>query len=273
LFIDIPEVNVVYEEIAVKVKEFDDVKKTLDGDIICTINEKMIKSKWSEILAISGNESIIKTIPSFSPNYNFLKTLWPEAKIISQLYRGKNIECIQITSKQANYAYWVVGGEMPQSRWDALIGSWEPSLWNRYLQSVNDKAEEQFYDTDIVNIKGLRNGLGKDIRNDVDVIDTWMWGSGDVKELFVTRLDPNELSKTKVDKIKYKNNQIDKISEIEQFDGINLEIPEMDTKTFLEIMDKDFSFYPRRNKVSKSKEIRTRIEEIEEGEENVIRVR
>jgi len=233
----------VYPEAAFLTREKATAKSPRpEGTLIARVSERTVKAKWAELVASCADpECLTKIIPPMSPEYAGLAALYPDAGYITKRYHGMPIRCIRLTPVQVSRYYWVNRGEMPKSVFDAIAGSWSRPLFDKWLQSIRDDAPDQMYDSDIVNIAGLRTGLGKDERGDVDLLDTWMWGSGEKKSLFITRLDGG------VDTLVPYEDRLD--FEKVKTDG------ELTDKTIADLRDQELAVAPRRNKQVLSKNV------------------
>lgn len=160
-----------------------------EGTLIVRVSARRIKEKWGELIASCCRPvGLTKTIGPNSPDYVGLNAMYPDAPKVTKRYGGVPINCLLLSPVQMSYYYWVANGNMPESRFNVIKGVWSSGLFDKWAQAERDRGADQFYETDIVTIPGLRSDLGLDERGDADLIDTWVWGPGEKKDLFVTQI-------------------------------------------------------------------------------------
>lgn len=219
------------------------------GEVIYVATESRIKRKWSELVAMSATPtSVSRYIPKYTksngllvynPIFTYLQVFFPDLSTTSV----NSIDYAVATPLQISFIYWVILGDMPYRVYRAIKESWSSSLRDNYIQAVRDNDVDTFFDTYIKTIDGLRAGLGLDTRGDVDVLGTWLWGSNELINGFVTRIGGLE------------NSEYSNIIPHEDYISIEELEDDISENTLADIKDKGKKFNPNRKKGIKKQKL------------------
>lgn len=221
------------------------------GTILFVARESFIKRKWSELVAVGMQpDSNYHYVPKYvSPNYTYnvvytyIKMYYPDISSDTKYYGGVGIDVLEVSPLQLSFINYVVLGNMNYNVFKAMKESWSSSLLTSYRSYEDAGNIEGFYDNVLVNVSGLRSGLGKDDRGDANILDAWLWGPGDLTIGFATRISGFEAADY---------DTLEPKIDVVNIDNINGDISE-ETKN--EIKDSSKEFKPRRNKGIKRQNI------------------
>lgn len=235
------------------------------GRVLFTATEHAIKAKWSELLALGMRPSgTYRYIPKwdfqgeykkYNKIFTYLQCYYPSSEIVTKSHSGISVPFIKVFPLQVSYVMYVAQGTLGYPAYRALKEAWTSNLLSLYLDASQSNSIDEFYDDYVGTIVGLRSGIGRDSRNDVDLIDTWLWGPGDLSIGFATRING------------LKNSDYNNIIAGEDYlniDNINGDISD---QTLNEIKDKNKKFNPRRNKGVSRQNIYKSKKDIKEDEE------
>jgi len=174
-------------------------RKVVPGYAVIAITDKMRKSKWSEIVGLMPEKTKrVRKVPQTikgapNPFYTTIKTRFPEIP-----EAGKPGVKVAWATNFEYHDTVMATNEFGYSRWQACVDAWTPSIYQKILQAGKDKSLEQAFQTDIDTIVGLRSAVGKDNRDDVDLMDTWCWGSREKTSFFPSRFNFSSLETSQI---------------------------------------------------------------------------
>jgi hypothetical protein len=155
-------------------------KDTLDyptGTPLDFVGEWNIKRKWTEIISIFPNTERVRRIPEYTsngarnPRFDLLISMFP------------NIEIYKVEEKRfifaSNREYWTTilmpNQIINQESWQFFQDTWNNDLFMDCIKAEKENTSIDFFDVVIEKNKDRRYKLGKEKRNEVDLIDTWIW--------------------------------------------------------------------------------------------------
>lgn len=134
------------------------------GAPITYVSDDNIKKKWIEIISHFVSDRVLRNKKG-------------------NLYRkDKNGNLIH-TAREYWYSY-LVPGVFSQSQWNDLIDNWSASLENDWRDAIREKKEVMLFDSTIHESSAIRTALGKDVRGDVDLVDTWVWSDAEKTQFY-----------------------------------------------------------------------------------------